>query len=71
MKATTTFRPSASSPSSVAGPSAMPRAVILGNVKFQEEQDRMLPYESLDHTPAHGCARPSRITDPKREFSMS
>ncbi|MHC5115153.1 MAG: hypothetical protein ACYTGP_12085 [Planctomycetota bacterium] len=38
----------------VARPSAMPRSVVLGNVKFQEEDDRALPYESLDHTPAHG-----------------
>jgi hypothetical protein len=38
----------------VAGPSAMPRAVILGNVKFQEPGAGAHPYESLDHTPAHG-----------------
>jgi hypothetical protein len=47
----------------VSTPWAMPRAVVLGNVKFQEPEKGSRSYESLDHTPAHGHTQHSLLEE--------
>ena len=47
----------------VARTDAMPRAVILGNVKPEDRDPTRPPFESLDHTPAHGSTPHALLDD--------